>query len=257
MEANFLDPQVSPKEGRTWATRVRGALQSYSATPYSYSLQFTANGLVRSANDSQNGNWTYGYDDFNRLLSSNKNSSQQTFTYEYDRYGNRWHQNAPQGGPAPQLSFTSNNRMDGYSYDAAGNLLNDGAHSYVYDAEGRLVSRDSNATNYVFDAEGRRVARQQTGTTVWEQLFDVANKPVITLDGSGNVTEDEIYLGDGILLAIRGGARISITATGRGRRGWTRVRAVRFRWGVWTCHLEMVGVHRNRFDLDALHRILA
>jgi len=93
-----------------------------------------------------------------------------TYTYNYDQYGNRWHQNGPQ---SMQLSFsgnstTNNNGMDGYSYDAAGNLLVDNAgHHYTYDAEGRIikvVSQQTGTSCYVYDAEGQRV-RKDTGST--------------------------------------------------------------------------------------------
>ena len=69
---------------------------------------------VASATDSVNGNWTYGYDQFNRLAASNKNSGAQTFSYVYDRKGNRLQQNVTQGsGPAPQYTFDNINRIAG------------------------------------------------------------------------------------------------------------------------------------------------
>jgi len=62
----------------------------------------------------------------------------QAYTYAYDRFGNRWQQNGPH---TMLLAFSgANNRMDGYSYDADGNVLNDGVHSYAYDAENRIVT---------------------------------------------------------------------------------------------------------------------
>ena len=46
------------------------------------------------------------------------------------------------------------------SYDAPGNLLYDGVHTYTYDAEDRIVSVDSGTgANYVYDANGRREVR--------------------------------------------------------------------------------------------------
>ena len=78
-----------------------------------------------TGNDSVNGNWAYSYDAFNRLISAS--ATGQPYTYDYDRFGNRWHQNGPH---ALSVSFSgNNNRMDGMSYDAAGNLLNDGVHT--------------------------------------------------------------------------------------------------------------------------------
>jgi RHS repeat-associated protein len=130
---------------------------------YSYTLGLAPDGQVTSANDLVNGSWTFAYDPFNRLASSNKNSGQQTFTYDYDRYGNRWHQNAPQGGPAPQYVFDTNNHFvgSGVGYDAAGNVVSDGlGNSFVWDAEGRLAQVNQGSTviaTYSYDAEGRRV----------------------------------------------------------------------------------------------------
>ena len=68
-----------------------------------------------------------------------------------------------------QSSFSgNNNRIDGDSYDAAGNLLNDGAlHTYRYDfAENRIVSVDGGATTcYFIDAEvARSIQRRPAGS---------------------------------------------------------------------------------------------
>src|SRR5437867_7615051 len=78
---------------------------------YSLTLGYASNSNVLTGNDLLNGNWAYTYDDFNRVATSNKGSGQQTFSYKYDRFGNRWQQNAPQGGPAPQYVFDANNHI--------------------------------------------------------------------------------------------------------------------------------------------------
>ena len=59
-------------------------------------------------------------------------------------------------GTAPSFSSTvlASNRLSGYSYDAAGNMLGDGQHTYVYNAESQISSLDSGATAYVYDAAG-------------------------------------------------------------------------------------------------------
>ncbi len=81
------------------------------------------------------------------------------FSEVYDRYGNRWQQNMLAGeGAEPQLSFNASNQMVGYSYDAAGNVANDGYHSYTWDAENNLLSTDNGQTeSYVRDALGHEV----------------------------------------------------------------------------------------------------
>jgi YD repeat-containing protein len=78
-----------------------------------------------------NGNWTFGYDDFGHVSSSSKTG--QSFNWKYDPSGNRWQQNAPQGGPAPQYVFDANNHIIacGVVYDAAGNVTTDGFHAYT------------------------------------------------------------------------------------------------------------------------------
>ena len=53
---------------------------------------------------------------------------------------------------------TSNNRITGLSYDAAGNLLNDGTYSYTYDAENKIAKVDGTSA-YTYDGEGQRVRK--------------------------------------------------------------------------------------------------
>lgn len=167
-----------------------GGADSYlgATTPYSASLTFVPNGNVLTANDNVNGNWSYGYDDFNRLLSGSKTGA--SYTYAYDRYGNRWQQNGPLSSI---LTFSSgNNRMDGYSYDAAGNVLNDNAgHSFTYDAENRIVQVGTNVT-YVYDGEGRRIRKTISGTST-DFFYDLASHEVAEMNSSGGWNRGEIF----------------------------------------------------------------
>ena len=172
-------------------------LQSYSSTPYSFTLGIAPDLAITSGNDSLNGNWSYVYDPFNRLASSSKNAGAQTFSYDYDRYGNRWHQNAPQGGPAPQYTMdNTSNRISGsgVQYDALGNVTNDGlGNAYTYDAENRLIKvvNSGGTFNYAYDAEGRRVSN---GT--YEFLYDLSGRAVTQfLTSNGVPSHEMIYAG--------------------------------------------------------------
>jgi RHS repeat-associated protein len=105
------------------------------------------------------------YDNFNRLISANEvNSSGTTIdglSWDYDRYGNRWHQNLTAGtGTSTSMSFDtgSNHATSNTLYDAAGSVRNDTSHNYLYDAENRTFQVDSGIT-YIYDAEGRRVGK--------------------------------------------------------------------------------------------------
>jgi hypothetical protein len=110
-----------------------------------------------SAGDSVNGNWTLTYDDFGRLSTASCSVSgctPATFNYKYDRFGNRWQQNLTSGsGPSPQYLFNSSNRPVGFSYDSAGNVLNDGYHNYTYDAEDGANITDQATAYKAFRAE--------------------------------------------------------------------------------------------------------
>jgi RHS repeat-associated protein len=200
----------------SWTYDARGRVQTYAAgSSYSFSVTnssnqdgYSGNGSVLNAKDSFNGTWSYTYDDFNRVSTSSctatcpNGQSAQAFTYQYDRYGNRWNQTATAGGgPQPQLTFNGpgnvpNNHIDGQSYDAAGNLLSDGNHSYTYDAENRLIQVDSGSTGtYTYDAEGRRITRK-TASGSWEYLYDLGGRAVTELvAGTTTTNRSEGYAG--------------------------------------------------------------
>ena len=174
-----------------------GELANFTAaqngtTRYNFGLSYAADGNITSANDSQNGNWSYSYDPFNRLKTASQTG--QAFQWDYDRYGNRWHQTVTQGsGGQSSLSFTgSNNHVDGETYDAAGNVTNVGTRTYTYDAENRLLTVGGDSTaSYVYGADGQRVKTQ-----AYEYLYDLDGNTIAMLNAStGANIYDEIYAG--------------------------------------------------------------
>jgi YD repeat-containing protein len=113
--------------------------------------------------------------------------------------------------PQPQISYsTTSNRMDGFCYDAAGNVLDDGPcpagtnHKYAYDGQGKLISSNFGATTYVYDAEGHRVAKVNSGTVTNVYLYDVAGHRVVDTDGALNVQRKEIFAGNRHLATYNG-----------------------------------------------------
>ncbi len=178
----------------------RGWLQSISVGPsggtYNLSMTYAPDGDVLAANDKANGNWTYTYDDFNRLITAGK--ATQAFSYVYDRFGNRWQQNVTLGtGPNPVYTFDAKNRITGSSitYDAAGNVMNGGTHSYTYDAENRIITVDGGVTaQYTYEADGHRI-RKVTSSSTLDYIFDLEGRAVSEVNTSGTRTRGEIYLG--------------------------------------------------------------
>ena len=98
-------------------------------------------------------------------------------TYTYDGAGNRFSANRANGTASllpnvvasaaydvanEQTSFASAN----LTYDANGNLTNDGVNTYQWDARNRLVGISGGATaNFAYDPLGRRVAKTIGGVT--------------------------------------------------------------------------------------------
>jgi RHS repeat-associated protein len=143
---------------------------------------------------------TYGYDEFDRLTSVNRYSGAQTFTNVYDRYGNRWQQNAPQGGSSFSLIFnqaTNQTSTSGFTYNASGQLTDDSFHTYTYDAVGNPLTVDGGSTaQYVYDALNHRVRTQDANGTN-EYLYDPAGKRISTWVASSNYgSEGRIYWGN-------------------------------------------------------------
>lgn len=184
---------------------------------------YAPNGDILAVIDSANGTWNYAYDDFNRLCASNEggqtsltcsstnSTGQQAYTYAYDRFGNRWNQTLTAGtGGTLDLTFTgSNNQIDGYTYDAAGNLLSDGSHTYFYDAEHHLVQVDGSegycqtetgtapTACYTYDAEGRRVRRTVPGSGITDDyLYDLSGHYITQVSGTGWWIRGELYAGE-------------------------------------------------------------
>ena len=145
---------------------------------------------------------TLGYDEFNRLTSKTVNSGEtaQNFTYVYDRWGNRWQQNVTAGsGPQPQLSFnTSTNHItnSGFAYDAAGNMTNDGYHTYTYDAEGSITAVDGGATaQYTYNALNQRV-ESIVGSTKTEYFYNAnGQRDTIWNGNTGAQFQGQYYWG--------------------------------------------------------------
>ncbi len=152
---------------------------------------------------------TYGYDEFNRLISRTVSSGTvQNYGYGYDQYGNRISQVGYQGGWSfnPTINPATNQiTTSGYSYDAAGNLVNDGAHSYQYDAEGNVLQVDGGTTaSYVYDAFNRRIA-EQTPSGTHEFTYDYAGRRISGWLSSSNYGDQGRIYWNNQQIAFRAG----------------------------------------------------
>jgi RHS repeat-associated protein len=132
-----------------------------------------------SAIDSADVTWSVGYDAVGRIVSFGNASS--TASFSYDANGNRTASSQTANGATTSRSYAvSANRLTGFSqtaggastsvaygYNANGDMTGDGLRSYAYDAEGRLASVTTGATDsspttrYAHNALGQRVFKTE------------------------------------------------------------------------------------------------
>ena len=206
--ARVRPSRASGRWPRPLAFGDRGWKPLYNWTISSYA----PDGDVLAMTDLVMGGWTYTYDDMNRLTSGTAASGVDeglTLGWNYDRYGNRWDQSVTGTGNAtavsPQLSFTgNNNRIDGWSYDAAGNLLYDQIHHYTYDAENRVATVDGQQA-YIYDAEGIRVAKLGSGGAVTASyVLGLGGEQVSEVNGSGVWVHSNVFVGGRLMATYAG-----------------------------------------------------
>jgi len=165
----------------------------------------------------------YSYDDLGRVVTSNQSSNGSTAQrrFDYDRWGNRtgmW--DATSGGnqiqgitlqqsggaPTNQIASVSvGSNLKYYVCDNAGNVINDGVHTYQYDAENRLTSVDGGSTaSYAYDQRNRRIKKVVGSTTthyVWEGSQVIAEHD----GGTSGVIYNYVYSGTRMIARMGGG----------------------------------------------------
>jgi RHS repeat-associated protein len=155
----------------------------------------------------QSRNQAFTYDALNRLMSAQNagtdcnrklldgHTEYWGNSYSYDAWGNL-NQKQVTKCQAENLSVSAdaNNRLQGYNYDAAGNMLKDNnSATYVYDSENRINS--TSGFTYVYDADGNRVQKTNgnttpaTGTLYWYMSSGI----VAESDLSGKLQSEYIF----------------------------------------------------------------
>jgi RHS repeat-associated protein len=163
----------------------------------------------------------FTYDNLGRLsaaqtgvVNSTPGAKTWSLTWSYDRLGNRLSQsmvggdpNLPLGG-SNLLMDPASNRIVGYCYDQAGNLLDDtscpgGNHKYAYDAANRLTK--INTTAAVYSYFGPQRIKKVVGSTTTRYIYS-RGKPIAEYVGATNpaLSAEYIYAGSKLLVTIAG-----------------------------------------------------
>ena len=140
---------------------------------------------------------TYTYDGLQRLIGAVE-SPGSSYAYQYDLAGNRT-QVAANGATTQQHTYDAANQVQGWTYDAAGNLTGDGTSTNSYDALGRLTAGTSGAqgSTYSYNGDGTLVG-QATGGVTTGYAQDVAGGQsqvlaIATGSGAGAGTVDQLW----------------------------------------------------------------
>jgi RHS repeat-associated protein len=164
------------------------------------------NGNLFSYTDMVIGTWNFSYDHLNRLMAGiPSDGSGQYLCFDYDSFGNRtqadFQDTACRPNPIPLVGAsgydpdtatynaanhvtwtTVNGAVNGFAYDAAGDVTFDGNNYYAYDGEGQLCAVQTDpssgpvvAYGYLYDAEGRRVAKGTITVTSTPLASSVCN----------------------------------------------------------------------------------
>ena len=169
---------------------------------YGFYHEQVGNQVARSVDALNNRYNEWHYDEMGRLTSSTAHTgySDIGFGATYDRWGNRWTETIANSGgsTSPSTSFsylTNTNQISGFSYDAAGNLLQDAANTYQYDAEGNLLSIGGASTaSFVSNALSQRVQSTASGVTDRYSL-DLQGRRGTTWANDGSLKLAQYYVG--------------------------------------------------------------
>ena len=136
-------------------------------------------------------------------------------SYRYDQLGNMWHRIGWGGWFNPwleQFPAYLNNRLMAnpwtgapMTYDAAGNLTNDGEQTYTYDATGQQVSASLPGMTQSYDGDGLRVKKIESSVTTYYLRSSVLGGNVVAEIWGGTWERGYVYLGGQLLAVQRGG----------------------------------------------------
>ena len=171
-----------------------------SATLFSLSYDFHVgtgdNGNVFQIVNNRDGTRTvnYTYDALNRLKQANTTSSTWGETYTLDPWGNLTNIGGVTGKTNHEnlnaAPASVQNKLPGFGYDAAGNMISNGSVTYTFDAENRLTG--TAGWTYTYDGDGKRV-KKTNGSAGTVYFTGTGSDPIAENSLSGTNLEEYIF----------------------------------------------------------------
>ncbi len=124
--------------------------------------------------------------------------------YYYDKWGNIT-QREGWGGDNPNFTATyANNKRVGLTYDAAGNLTNDGGQNFTYDATGQAATASSSGylLQQYYDGDGLRVKKNEPHAMYYLRSTVLGGQVIAEIGANGDWFRGFVYLG-GELIAVQ------------------------------------------------------
>ena len=222
----FGPKQISYANGRTLTMQYDNRLRLTDwSTPsvlrmqYNYTWEHDGRvGFARNLDDETLDRY-YGYDHVGRITVSRSGNEARlaineqvpliqngpySHGYQYDQFGNITFREGWGGtNPSYTVSYT-NNKMNGMTYDAAGNLIDaGGGWTFTYDATGQQVTSAVSSVTNVYDGERLRGKKTEGGTTFYYLRSSMLGGQIVAeIAANGDWARGFVYLG-GELLAVQ------------------------------------------------------
>ncbi|WP_186321409.1 DNRLRE domain-containing protein [Bacillus sp. FJAT-22090] len=161
---------------------------------------------------------SYEYDKLNQLTKETLPKGKM-IEYDYDGFGNRKSVKTTENGQTTSKIATYNiaNQLEQFDgdiikYDANGNRMSDGKHSYKWDAADRLISvtklgETTPFATYKYDEDGKRIQKNVNGV-ITNFHYDADSINVLyETDGQNNVIRNYTYSENGQLLSMKKGTQ--------------------------------------------------
>jgi RHS repeat-associated protein len=149
-------------------------------------------------NSSDNQTCNYSHDDLSRIAQADCGTGGWGQSFAYDPFGNiTKNVLAGHSGNSFQPTYSpSTNRfatLPGFTptYDANGNVLTDGSHTYAWDADGNSISLDG--VGLTFDALDRMVEQNRSGTYT-EIVYSPGGAKLALMSGTGGQTLQKAFV---------------------------------------------------------------
>jgi len=189
---------------RTRSFDLRGLETSHSLAADTRTLGYSSAGELMTLDDTRH-DLDFDYDALRRLFDFDALGLAPLTSQDfgYDANGNRL--SFTEGASYAYTVTANTNRVatvagpvaKTYTYDAAGNITNDGTTAYTYDDRGRMVT--AGTATYTYDGLGQRVKKDNGTVTLF--AYDEEGNLIGEYDSAGNPIREHVWF-DGAPVAV-------------------------------------------------------